>query len=403
MSARTGGPVSRRRRGPTRTVAAGIALAGVGIAAFVTFLVVAIGWDNRVSAQWVFLVAAVLLVPVGVLTLLGGIAWRLATAVGDAREREAAVVADMDRATTPVRAAEVQARATRLSWPRTLAVAALLSPLAYVVLGGAFGRFRGLVLLLTVVAAVLGLLALTGWRPGHRRTSGGAWTTRGARAGTLPPAVAARVRAEQVEAAFGTADSALLWSWAHERLLAREAAVQEVAAQRGWTYRSRDLRAAADGSARNSLVGEHDGVPFLAYDRIRSTGHTEVDNEVVSVSISTDTVVQVPFPAAFRLAVVADTFGAAVRWGHFGAAVELESGAFNDAYDVYCLDPYRARLVLNPAVMALFAAHPGLEMVLDQGLLRLTRPDALADPAALVELVGLTTRVARSAKAADVQ
>ncbi|HET9944658.1 MAG TPA: hypothetical protein VFR56_03330, partial [Actinomycetes bacterium] len=76
---------------------------------------------------------------------------------------------------------------------------------------------------------------------------------------------------------------------------------------------------------------------------------------------------------------------------------------FNDAYDVYCLDPYRARLVLNPAVMALFAAHPGLEMVLDHGLLRLTRPDELADPATLVELVALTTRVARSAKAADVQ
>ena len=392
------------RRGPARTVAAGVALTGVGIAAFVTFLAVAIGWDNRVSSQWVFLVAAVLLVPVGVLVLLGGVAWRLTTAVGDAREREAAVVAEMGLATTPVRAAEVQARATRLSWPRTLAVAALLSPLVYVVLGGVFGRFRGLVLLLTVGAAVLALLALTGWRPGQRRTSRGAWTTRGARPGTpLPPAVAARVRAEQAEAGFGTADSTLLWSWAHERLLAREAAVQDVAAQHGWTYRSRDLRAAADGSARNSLVGEHEGVPFLAYDRIRSTGHTEVDHEVVAVSIATDTVVQVPFPAAFRLAVVADTFGAEVRWGHFGAAVDLESGAFNEAYDVFCLDPYRARLVLNPAVMALFAAHPGLEMVLDRGLLRLTRPDALADPATLVELVGLTTRVARSAKAADVR
>ena len=336
---------------------------------FVTFLVVAIGWDNRVSGQWVFLVAAVLLVPLGVVALLGGLAWRVATAVGDAREREAAVVAEMDLATTPVRAAEVQARATRLSWPRTLAVAALLSPLVYAVLDDAFGRFRGLVLVLTLAAAALGLLAVTGWRPWSQRTS---------------PRIT---------------DPQAVPGW----LLAREVAVQEVAARYGWTYRSTDLRAATDGSAHNSLLGEHDGVPFLAYDRIRTTGTTEVDGEVVRVSIRTDTVVQVPFPAAFRLAVVADRFGSEVRWGHFGAAVELESGAFNDAYDVYCLDPYRARLVLNPAVMALFAAHPGLEMVLDHGLLRLTRPDELADPATLVELVGLTTRVARSAKAADVR
>ena len=68
----------------------------------------------------------------------------------------------------------------------------------------------------------------------------------------------------------------------------------------------------------------------------------------------------------------------------------------------YCLDHYRARLVLNPAVMGILVGNPGLELVLDHGLLRVTRPDELTDEPTLLTLIALASRVARSAKAADV-
>lgn len=52
--------------------------------------------------------------------------------------------------------------------------------------------------------------------------------------------------------------------------------------------------------------------------------------------------------------------------------------------------------------MGILVGNPGLELVLDRGLLRLTRPDELTDEPTLLTLIALAARVARSAKAADV-
>ena len=341
----------------------GAVMLGTGIVSFVLWVVVALASDNGAPLQWLPAVLSWVLVPLGLLTLVVGVGWRLATVVGDAREREAAAVADMATATTPQQALAVQERASAWSWRRRAAIAALCSPAVPLVLG--LGRYEPLVWVVSLVAAAVAALAFT--RIASRRT----------------------VKVVDDEEA-------------RQLLAARAAQVTAVAAERGWTFQAVDRRAAPDGSARNSMVGVHDDVPFVAYDRVREASRTTVDDRVTAIRLTTDTVVQVPFAAAFRLAVVPETFGADVRWGHFGAVVDLESGDFNEAYQVYCLDPYRARLVLNPAVMQILASNPGLELVVDRGLLRLTRTDELAPPDQLVTLVDLAARVARSARAAHI-
>lgn len=414
-----------RRLSPTRTMVTGILMASAGVVMFVTFVVVAIATDNRFPAQGVFMVAAAILVPTGSLTFLAGLVWRLASAAQDVRAREAFLVAQMNAATTPGQALAVQVRASTVSWKRGLAIAALCSPFAALFLASSFGRYASVLVLGSFAAAAVAFVAFFGV---PRRTVLSAGKSTGPAPEPPPAAVRARILDEHAEL-YGTAHAALrrsggfwarglsawvdtnvatgsqsahLWTWHHELLLARETAVADIAARHGWTYRPRDLRAAADGTARNSLLGTYDGVPFLAYDRIRSASHHDKDGRLTGVTLATASVVQIPFTAPFRLAVVRDSFGADVRWGHFGSAVTLESGDFNDSYNVYCLDHYRARLVLNPAVMGILVGNPGLELVLDRGLLRLTRPDELTDEPTLLTLIALAARVARSAKAADV-
>jgi hypothetical protein len=341
----------------------GAAMLAAGVASFVVWVVVAIATDNTADLQWLPAVLSWVLVPLGLLTFAVGLVWRLATVVCDARAQEHAAVADMARATTPQQALDVQSRAKAWSWRRRLAILALCSPVVPLLLD--FGDYELLVWLVALAAAAVAVLAFS------------------------------RLATRRTVKVVDDADAQRL-------LAAREGAVAAVAAEQGWTFQRVDARAAAGGTARNSVSGVHDDVPFVAYDRIREASRTTVNGRVTSIRLATDTVVQVPFAAAFKLAVVSETFGADVRWGQFGSVVDLESGDFNDAYQVYCLDHYRARLVLNPAVMAILASNPGLELVVDRGLLRLTRVDELAQPEGLVTLVDLAARVARSARAAHI-
>ena len=350
-------------RAPNRVMLVGAVMLGVGIVSFVVWVVVAIASDNTFALQWLPAVVSWVLVPLGLLAVAAGLLWQLAAVVRDARVREDAAVADMAAATTPQQALAVQSRASAWSWRRRLAIAALCSPAVPLVFG--FGRYEPVVWIASLAAAAVAVLAFS--RLATRRT-------------------------------LKVVDDA-----AAQQLLAERAAqVAAVAAAQGWAFQAIDRRADPNGTARNSMAGVHDDVPFVAYDRVREASRTTVNGRVTSIRLATDTVVQVPFAAAFKLAVVPETFGADVRWGQFGSVVDLESGDFNDAYQVYCLDHYRARLVLNPAVMQVLASNPGHELVVDRGLLRLTRTDELAPPERLVTLVDLAARVARSARAAHI-
>jgi len=90
-----------------------------------------------------------------------------------------------------------------------------------------------------------------------------------------------------------------------------------------------------------------------------------------------------------------------VTWSHLGPRIDLESGEFNKRFDVYCDDPVRARLVLNPAVMSLLLQTPQRsELVLDGGRLRLSAEDVLLTPDRIEEQVRLAARIRESARAA---
>jgi hypothetical protein len=133
------------------------------------------------------------------------------------------------------------------------------------------------------------------------------------------------------------------------------------------------------------------------------TSSSRVDGGEVSRSRITGaaTFVELDFPIVVRLAVVAGGPLAPVTWSHLGPRIDLESGEFNARFDVYCDDPVRARLVLNPAVMSLLLTTPQrAELVLDRGRLRLSADDVLLTPDRIEVQVRLAARIRESARAA---
>lgn len=374
------------------------------------------------------------------LTLLFGFAGTLATAVAviarivsaasstrrDLAARDAALIVDMGRARTAAEAAALQARRTSRSWRANPLLILVLVCFGLFFISPILGDAAPYVFVAAFVTLAVAVVVLA-----RRRAAAGAGSWSGPAApsadlATLPPHVLDRIRAEHspttaraarhlspltwhgaVAAWLSTraptdTDNAHLWRVHHRTLLAREAYVAELATARGYSYRPRDLAAAPDGHARNSLNGSHHDVPFLAYDRIAATVHRTKNDRVTGVALDLATVVQIPFAAPFRLAVVPDSLAAHLTWGHVGHPVTLESGTFNDTYNVYCIDPLRARLVLNPAVMAALLDHPGIELLLDRGLLRLTRSGGLADHDTVGAMLDLAVRVAWSARAATI-
>jgi hypothetical protein len=151
---------------------------------------------------------------------------------------------------------------------------------------------------------------------------------------------------------------------------------------------------------RHVYDGLLDGMPFVVWDRL-AVVTTSTRSRTRTTITSAATSVEVDFPVVVRLAVVADGVTSRVGWSHVGPRVDLESGAFNDRFDVYCDDPVRARTVLNPAVMARLLAQPGpVELLLDRGRLTLTAVGALVPPDQVLDQVRLAASIAVSARAA---
>jgi len=154
----------------------------------------------------------------------------------------------------------------------------------------------------------------------------------------------------------------------------------------------------------NRYGGTLDGIAFVCWDRLGVvTSSRQVDGAEVSTSRITGaaTYVELDFPIVVRLAVVVGGPLAPVTWSHLGPRIDLESGEFNERFDVYCDDPVRARLVLNPAVMSLLLMTPQrAELLLDGGRLRLSAEDVLLTPDRIEEQVRLAARIRESARAA---
>ena len=182
----------------------------------------------------------------------------------------------------------------------------------------------------------------------------------------------------------------------------RAAAVAAFAAARNLPYAPADPSGYLGRTGVCNVVrGTVDGTPFTLSDRITEV-ETQVENGPRRTHITgASTTVTVPFPTVVGLAVAPDSAEATLRWSYLGPQVQLESGDFNAAFNVYCDDPVRARLVLNPAVMAALLDWPDpLQLVLADGELRLTTPTTLTPTARLDALVALAARIEHSARAA---
>lgn len=365
------------------------------------FVTVGIASDNSADVAMVLLFAGSLLTGLaGTVTLVAALVWRASTARRRAQAHDSALVARMGHATTPQDAAVVQSLGTSRRWMQFSPLIALAVLMAVL-----FLPFPDLVKLVAVIlfaAGVVVVFVLPRRRDGT--TVAGDWTApggsglRSGRPAGDPPAAARERMQDPALAAHGRR----MWAWHHSTLLAREESVAALARRRGWDFRPADpaLRAGRH-VVLNVVRGERDGVPFAVFDDVAATETTV--NDKVTMTLQPTTSVVMPFAAPFRLAVVPDRIGAAVHWGHMGHQVQLESGAFNDSYNVYCVDPVRARLVLNPAVMARLLDNPGLDLVLDTGLLRLDRPGGFAAESTAEAMVDLAYSVHRSASSAQVR
>ena len=190
----------------------------------------------------------------------------------------------------------------------------------------------------------------------------------------------------------------------------RTAEMRETAARLGWA----PAPAADSGldqlveqlTARRSNVfrGSVDGTAFVVWDRIDVvTSSTRVGTRQTSVTqiSGASTAVEIDFPLVVRLAVVEGGLTAPLAWSHIGPRIDLESADFNERFDVYCDDPVRARMVLNPAVMALLqATQESTELVLDRGRLTLSTREALIAPDRIDEQVRLAARIRDSGRSA---
>jgi hypothetical protein len=152
---------------------------------------------------------------------------------------------------------------------------------------------------------------------------------------------------------------------------------------------------------RHCVTGTLDGLAFTLSDLVGHSTYSVNDGPVKTRVTSAATTVAVPFPTVVALAVTPDTADAGLRWSHLGPQVQLESLDFNGTFDVFCDDPVRARLVLNPAVMARLLGWPtALELVLAGGELRLTAPDTFVPTDELDDFIGLAATIARSTRSA---
>lgn len=314
----------------------------------------------------VLLVALLLAAGLGVLLTAIGLVIFLASRPRANAEARALLRHARDAATTPEAAAALQsAPVPGRSWRRALPVLVIAVPVltAYVIARTSGAPTPPLVLLVLVTAIAW---AVTTYLLRRRRA-------------------ASALVAQSLRSPDDRDDQPAL-----DR---RSTALAEWARARGLAF--------GPGDRGPVVSGTFEGTAFTCDDRIRISRSQTGDQPWKVHLDSAETTLTLPFPTVTALVVTPDTPGATLRWSHLGSQVHLESGAFNDTFNVYCDDPVRARLVLNPAVMADLLDWAGpVRLVLAAGALRLSTPEELLPVERLDALVALAVGIERSARSA---
>jgi hypothetical protein len=215
----------------------------------------------------------------------------------------------------------------------------------------------------------------------------------------LVVALVVRVRVRRVGGTDSTDAPACL-----EPSPAREAGVRETASLAGWVYEGNasGRPQGAGQDTRNMCTGVQDGVAFRSYDEVHTIA-LEVNGRPAGEAqvAPARSVVLLSFPAVFQLAVVPAGDPGQLGVSAIGPLLHLESNEFETRYHVYCDDPVRGRMVLNPAVMALILDAPlPLQVLIRMGVLQVATSGTLLPPAAIRGFVRMAVHLRQSAASA---
>ena len=183
-------------------------------------------------------------------------------------------------------------------------------------------------------------------------------------------------------------------------LVERAAQMQQAATAAGWTYvgqgqAATGMAAAMGYEITNMCAGLIDGEPVTVFDVLQVMRDEQTAQ---SQLVDRETVAQMGFPTDFRLTVWEATGPGQDLFIRTGQRVELESGEFASRFHVYCDDQVSARMVLNPAVMAmLLDASTRVGLVIQKNLLQLSTPGTLMPPEQLSTFAAVAGKIRYSA------
>ena len=316
------------------------------------------------------LVLCLLAVPVGLVVGVLGVAIHLSTRSARLEAAHDQVVYARETAHTAEQVAVAQATPVPGQWARAVfATYRWWIPALAAVLLAWLGLGRAAVFCVALQVAVLAVRVTVRWINGR---TGGVQTI-------AVPIPASAVRSVGPE---------------------RSAAVRAVAEAAGWTYVGTPSSTTGwtDLSTHNVCTGQVDGQPFTLHDAIVTVTAQLGGGAPVTHEIPVKTMVELNFPAVFELGVVPATESHRTGVAMIGPTVDLESAEFAQRYRVYCDDPIRGRMVMNPALMALvLASSYPIEIFIQRSVIQLITPDVLVGAEDLGDFVALAGRLRASA------
>jgi Protein of unknown function (DUF3137) len=194
-----------------------------------------------------------------------------------------------------------------------------------------------------------------------------------------------------------------------EQMAERAVAVRKAVEAAGWMY-------VGDGQPTTGLVqgmgyeltdmcaGLVEGEPVTVFDVVQLMADPTVGGYLTGPRDLGDrqTVAQMGFPSNFRLTVTEATGPGRDSFIRTGPRVELESSEFAERFHVYCDDQVLARMVLNPAAMALLLEPPyAVGLLIRSNLLQLSTPSTLVPPDHLVQFAAVAGKLRLSALSAS--
>jgi hypothetical protein len=182
------------------------------------------------------------------------------------------------------------------------------------------------------------------------------------------------------------ADVRALWDVHSTTLLRRETDMAAIAAAAHWTFTPTDFRMQTRDRAlaRNVCRTTMNGHTLTVYDRFRIEPARSRD-QLCGLTVRTNVCLGVPHAPSFAIATITNPTG----WTRLGPRVSTADERIDARYAVHCVDRDWIRHLLDDRVCAALDAPEPIEVVLDEGVLRLTTTTGGADADVVAHMVAL--------------